>query len=233
MKKYFTKENCCRTMYDDSVETNEGCVAILKPKVLPKADRTADNQLFYLMGGFGCDPKANGNACFGKFCNSGEKTGFERYEFLGIADEETKAYAEELERKREKITAEVYVEYLERKYKEKLILTQKEKEVLVECNQDVLEMYKNLDEVYHTEESNHLRTMQENIQNKLSQELVKISEFNKLELMNLVSCLAHHAELKITVVKNNGLNPKQDKELLFINSLYIKLYKAFSEVWGK
>ncbi|MDE7264517.1 MAG: hypothetical protein K2N64_07635 [Anaeroplasmataceae bacterium] len=114
-------------------------------------------------------------------------------------------------------------------YEESITLSKAEKEVLVECNQDVLLMYKLFDELYHTEESNHLYSMHEDIQKKLNCEDVKIPQFNKLELMSLVSSLAHRAELKILIVKNNGLDPKQDKELIFLNALYIKLHKAFLE----
>ena len=211
-KELFTEKNICRTMYDE-IESNIGCVAILKGEVLCEAHRTSDNQLVRLKGGYGCDPGSYGQACFVKFCKDGKTNRLERYDFIGIADEETTAYAEELERK----------------YEEKITLSEAEKEVLVECNQDALEMYKVFDETFHTDESNHLRTIHEDIQKKLGHEGVKIPQFNKLELMNLAACLAHHAELKITVAKNNGLDPKQDKEILFLNGLYIKLHTAFLE----
>ncbi len=54
MEVFFTKENCCRSMYDTSVESNQNCIAILKPEVLGEELRSKDNQLVLLLSGFGC-----------------------------------------------------------------------------------------------------------------------------------------------------------------------------------
>lgn len=93
MNDFFTKENCCRSMYDTSVETNQDCIAILKPEALAEENRTRNNQLVLLLSGFGCRPMTSGNACYVKFCSNGYRTRIERYDFLGIADEETETYA--------------------------------------------------------------------------------------------------------------------------------------------
>lgn len=96
-KRILTKEDCCRDMYDSSVESNVGCIAILKPEVLKPKYREAKYQLLRLRSGFGCSPTGSGNACISTCCADGEIARWERYQFLGIANEETVKYAEELE----------------------------------------------------------------------------------------------------------------------------------------
>ncbi len=96
----FTAEDCCRTMYQpvpNGGVNNEGLVAVLKLETLKP-----EYQLFRLSGGFGCRPSAGGNACFGRYCDDGEETREERYNFIGIANEETTKFAEELESKWQK-----------------------------------------------------------------------------------------------------------------------------------
>lgn len=110
-KEFFTSKNVKRKMYDatPTPEGNIGEVAILKPEFIEKAFtpnyRTADYQLFRLEGGFGCQPSTIGNACVGYFCADGEECRMERYDFVGIADEATTKYAEELESKWRKLAA--------------------------------------------------------------------------------------------------------------------------------
>ncbi len=203
-----SKENCCRNMYDTSVETNEGYIAILKPEILCDCDRTKDFQLVRLTGGFGCDPNALGNACYVRFCIDGTKTRIERYDILGIADEETAKYAEKLECN--------LIELLPR-----------EKEILEECLNDKLEMFKALNEYFDTEETNSLYTKFKNLNNKLSKPGKQYFFFDEVELMNLLTSLSSYAELEIAKVKNRGENPKEDRNCLFLNSLYIKLNDKF------
>lgn len=95
---FFTGKDCIRTMYDpipSGAINNEGLWAILKPSALKENFRTPHFQLYKLIGGFGCRPSAGGNACFG-FFTDGTKTRMERYDFIGIANEETSKYAENL-----------------------------------------------------------------------------------------------------------------------------------------
>ena len=98
----FTSADCCRTMYQPVPNggfDNEGLVAILKLDILKPEFQKPEYQLFRLSSGFGCRPSAGGNACFGKYCIDGEHTREERYNFIGIANEEVTKYAEELESK--------------------------------------------------------------------------------------------------------------------------------------
>ena len=96
----FTEKDCIRSMYD-SVEgdSNAGCIAIINlSRVNFKPEfRKPEFQLFRLQSGFGVSPSKMGNACFGTFCADGETCRRERYEFLGIANEEVTKYAEQLE----------------------------------------------------------------------------------------------------------------------------------------
>lgn len=98
----FTGEDCCRTMYQEvpnGMGTNEGLIAILKMEYFHPDYQTPDNQLFRLKCGFGCSPTTGGNACFGVYCLDGEEARQERFQFIGIANEEVTKYAEELESK--------------------------------------------------------------------------------------------------------------------------------------
>lgn len=86
--KLLTFEDCKRTMYDNAPNgTNEGEWAIIKPKWFKPNFRTRENQLFKLECGFGCNPDANGNACYGHFID-GEETRIERYDLIGIANDD-------------------------------------------------------------------------------------------------------------------------------------------------
>ena len=93
----FTEKDCCRTMYDSSVNYNVGCIAILKPEIIKKEYRTNYNQVVRLVGGFGCDPAAIGNACFVKHCADGERCRWDRNDFIGIANERVTEFAQALE----------------------------------------------------------------------------------------------------------------------------------------
>lgn len=85
----YTEKDTVRSMYDESVTDNEGCVAILAPNYLKEKYQKEEYQLFYLQSGFGCKPSTIGNACFGLFCIDAEETRINRYNFIGIANEET------------------------------------------------------------------------------------------------------------------------------------------------
>lgn len=111
MKGLFTEKDCIRSMYDPAI-TNVGCIAIVKPEILKPEYRTKENQLVRLNGGFGCNPSASGNACFVSYCIDGIKSRVERYDLIGIANEEVTEYAEELEKEHSLKTE--YAEELEK-----------------------------------------------------------------------------------------------------------------------
>ena len=102
IEKEFTRENSIRTMFEHiptGEDNNEGKVAIIAMEHLDEKYQKPEYQLFRLSSGFGCRPSAGGNACFGKYCIDGEHTREERFNFIGIANEEVTKYAEELESK--------------------------------------------------------------------------------------------------------------------------------------
>lgn len=96
----FTKADCCRSMYEKLPEgetSNRGKVGIISMECLTKDYRKPEYQLFRLEGGFGCSPTNGGNACFGKFCADGSEARMEKFDFLGIGNEEVEKIAQELE----------------------------------------------------------------------------------------------------------------------------------------
>lgn len=98
--KEFTKADCCRSMYDDVPESetdNSGRVCIIPLEKLEKRFRKPEYQLFRVQSGFGVRPSASGNACYGYFCVDGEECRWERYNFLGVGNEEVEKIAQELE----------------------------------------------------------------------------------------------------------------------------------------
>lgn len=104
-------------MYDTSVESNQDYIAIVKPEVLCEEHRTRDNQLVLLLSGFGCKPMTSGNACYVKFCANGHRTRIERYDLLGIADEETETYAYKLMNPFTEEEAKFLIPIIEKEYK--------------------------------------------------------------------------------------------------------------------
>lgn len=68
-----------------SGETYENKFVIIAPKFFKPEYRSAEYQLFYATGGFGCDPSKIGNAVFG--ADIGESYRQERYNLLGVATE--------------------------------------------------------------------------------------------------------------------------------------------------
>lgn len=64
-----------------------GKLLILKPEILVDEYKNGDFQYFFARTGFGCDPESLGTKVFGEFLLDGEKTHFNRYDFLGVADE--------------------------------------------------------------------------------------------------------------------------------------------------
>lgn len=99
--KEFTAKDCCRKMHDklpDGVMDNAGCVCIIPLEKLTPAYRKPEYQLFRVWSGFGIQPDAMGNACYGEFCADGEHCRWEKYNFFGVANEEVENIAAELEK---------------------------------------------------------------------------------------------------------------------------------------
>ena len=206
MGDFFTKENCCRSMFEQSVETNQECIAILKPEVLCEENRTRDNQLVLLLSGFGCRPMTSGNACYVKFCSNGFRTRLERYDFLGIADEETEAYA----------------------YKLMNPFIEEEAKFLIPIIQQDYEMFNIYYQVYQ-EEDPVLKDKWKTILAKLS--TFTYQPYSKIEYCNILTSLMSSdiVKSKTAEIKEQKIDPAKDPEAIFINSLYKKLYKLMEE----
>ena len=83
----------------DGTFDNAGRVCIIPLEKLKPSYRKPEYQLFRVLSGFGIEPKCSGNACFGYFCADGEQCRWDKYNFLGVGNEEVEKYAEELESK--------------------------------------------------------------------------------------------------------------------------------------
>ena len=71
-----------------SEESLQGKLIILRPTSLAPEYRTADCQLGYALGGFGCTPGARGRAVYFKELYSGEECRWDITDVLGVADRE-------------------------------------------------------------------------------------------------------------------------------------------------
>ncbi len=67
-------------------ESLEGKLVILRPTSLAAAYRTADCQLGYAVGGFGCSSGARGRVVYFQELFSGERCRWDASDVLGIAD---------------------------------------------------------------------------------------------------------------------------------------------------
>ena len=65
-----------------------GKVLILRPDVLKEEYWSAPNQLWLGEGGFGCSPTSSGRAVYATCLGDGEKTRWNRSDFLGVLDEQ-------------------------------------------------------------------------------------------------------------------------------------------------
>lgn len=65
-----------------------GKVLILSPKTLRESCWDARNQLWYGEGGFGCSPDSSGRAVYATCLGDGEKTRWNRADFIGVLDEQ-------------------------------------------------------------------------------------------------------------------------------------------------
>ena len=62
----------------------EGQMIVIKPECLTPAARTADYQILFVTGGFGCKPNENGKTIFCKNVFTGETENWKRYDVAGI-----------------------------------------------------------------------------------------------------------------------------------------------------
>lgn len=65
-----------------------GKVLILRPSVLKDECWSPQNQLWYGECGFGCSPTARGRAVYATCLGDGEKTRWDRTDFMGVLDEQ-------------------------------------------------------------------------------------------------------------------------------------------------
>ena len=78
-----TREHCREREPEESLE---GKLVIVKASNISPEYRSADYQLGYALGGFGCKPGAGGRAVFFQELYSGEKSRWDIGDILGIAD---------------------------------------------------------------------------------------------------------------------------------------------------
>lgn len=103
-----TREHCRKRGPEESLAGN---LIILKASSLAPEYRSADYQLGYALGGFGCLPNAGGRAVYFQELYSGERCRWDCGDVLGIADldklpEWAKAKAAEYEKREEKADTE-------------------------------------------------------------------------------------------------------------------------------
>ena len=80
-----SSEECMKDSYKEDY-TNK--LLILRPEILKDEARKPALQYFYAEDGFGCDPSKLGRKVFGSFLADGERTHFDRGDFIGVADTE-------------------------------------------------------------------------------------------------------------------------------------------------
>ena len=78
-----TREHCRKREPEESLE---GKLVIVKASNIAPEYRSADYQLGYALGGFGCKPRAGGRAVFFEELYSGERSRWDIGDILGIAD---------------------------------------------------------------------------------------------------------------------------------------------------
>ena len=66
----------------------KGKVLVMSPDTLRESFWDPRNQLWYGEGGFGCSPTASGRAVFATCLGDGEKTRWNRADFIGVLDEQ-------------------------------------------------------------------------------------------------------------------------------------------------
>jgi hypothetical protein len=97
--KELTQADCVRSMRDTAPnDSNAGLVCVLPLSFFKPEHRKPENQYFRVSGGFGISPSTFGNACFGHWCVDGEKSRVERYQLLGVGNDEVQRIGAELEK---------------------------------------------------------------------------------------------------------------------------------------
>ena len=79
----FNYSHCSMGMYDEDVD---GKVLVMNPSTLKESCWSQENQLWLATGGFGCDPKGRGRAIFATCLADGERTRWNRGDFVGVLD---------------------------------------------------------------------------------------------------------------------------------------------------
>ena len=79
----FSRTHCESGMYDADVK---GKVLVMKPDTLKERCWSRENQLWLAEGGFGCAPKSSGRAIYATCLADGEKTRWNREDFIGVLD---------------------------------------------------------------------------------------------------------------------------------------------------
>lgn len=207
MSDFFTKENCCRSMIDQCVESNQGYIAILKPELLPKEHQTKEYQLVELLSGLGCKPHSFSSSCYIKICATGRQTYVDRTGLLGIADEETEEYA----------------------YKLMNPFTEEEVKFLIPIIEKEYKMFEELNQYFKDDASASLKDKWHTILAKLS--TFTYQPYSKLEYNNItVSLLCSDiVESKAKAIKEKKIDPDTDPECIFMQQLYKKLYKLMED----
>ncbi len=65
-----------------------GKILVMSPFTLKESYWAQENQLWYATGGFGCSPTASGRAVYATCLGDGEKTRWDRSDFIGIIKDE-------------------------------------------------------------------------------------------------------------------------------------------------
>ncbi|NCB52789.1 MAG: DUF3849 domain-containing protein [Clostridia bacterium] len=73
---------------DSSSMDYDGKVLVLSPRVLKESAWSGENQLWLATGGFGCRSDSSGRAVFATCLSDGEKTRWNRSDFVGILKDE-------------------------------------------------------------------------------------------------------------------------------------------------
>lgn len=85
LRRSSSSKECLKDSYKEDY-TNK--LLILSPEILNDRSRKPAFQYFYAENGFGYDPDSIGRKVFGTFLADGERTHFDRGDFIGIADTE-------------------------------------------------------------------------------------------------------------------------------------------------
>ena len=80
----FDRSQCSAGMYEKNVQ---GRVLIMKPSTLKECCWSPQDQLWLAEGGFGCAPISGGRAIYATCLGDGEKTRWNREDFIGVLDE--------------------------------------------------------------------------------------------------------------------------------------------------